>query len=60
MEEPVRPADRRNAARRHLRQMEAIEDLLEFDRLSHELYADSIAETRQYLTRLETNQGRDG
>lgn len=44
------PDGRRDLVQR-LRQMEIIESLLEFDLTSLELYADSIADERQRMTR---------
>jgi hypothetical protein len=46
------PDRRRDLAR--LRRMEIMEGLLEFDLASLQLYADSVAEERQFLTKQVT------
>lgn len=59
MQKAFRLGERRNIARRHLRQMEKIEGLLEFDPASLQHHADAIAEIRQHLTRLVSDTRAD-
>lgn len=56
---PDEPTPERRRFRSRLRQMEIIEDLLEFDLASLELYADTVAEERQLLTKRLLRTGSD-
>lgn len=47
-----RSADQRRDIALRLRRIEIIEGLLEFDLVSLQLYADSVADERQFLSRL--------
>jgi hypothetical protein len=53
------PTPERRLDLSRLRQMEIIEGLLEFDLASLELYADSVAEERQNLTKRFLQTGSD-